>query len=84
MNLQAIEESEARFKAYMQELTGVFGHKDRAGPFCGYCKGLLLETGRKSVEPLAAATSAGEDIVAASVSASFRGQFGMVRYGRVR
>jgi SRSO17 transposase len=52
MHLEAIEESEARFEAYVQALTSVFGHKDRAGPFRGYCKGLLLETGRKSVEPL--------------------------------
>ncbi len=55
MNLQAIEESEARFEAYVQELTSVIGHKDRAEPLRGYCKGLLVETGRKSVEPMAAA-----------------------------
>jgi SRSO17 transposase len=60
MNLQAIEESEARFESYMQALTSVFGHKDRAGPLRGYCKGLLLETGRKSVEPLAALTAPGK------------------------
>jgi hypothetical protein len=29
MNLQAIEESEARFEAYVQALTSVIGHKDR-------------------------------------------------------
>lgn len=57
MSLQAIAESEAHFEAYVQALTSVFGHKDRAGPFRGYCKGLLLETGRKSVEPLAAVTA---------------------------
>src|SRR5208283_6055711 len=54
MNLQAIEESEARFEAYVQALASVIGHKDRAGPLSGYCKGLLVETGRKSVEPMAA------------------------------
>src|SRR5208283_4800221 len=55
MNLQAIEESEARFEAYVQALASVLGHKDRAEPLRGYCKGLLVETGRKSVEPMAAA-----------------------------
>ncbi len=54
MNLQAIEECEARFEAYVQALASVTGHKDRAGPLRGYCKGLLVETGRKSVEPMAA------------------------------
>ena len=57
MNAQAVEESEARFNAYVTALTSVFGHKDRAAPFQDYCKGLLLETGRKSVEPLAAVTA---------------------------
>lgn len=55
MNLQAIEESEARFEAYVQALASVLGHKDRAEPLRGYCKGLLVETDRKSVEPMAAA-----------------------------
>ncbi len=57
MDLQAIEESEARFEAYVEALASVIGHKDRAGPLRGYCKGLLVETGRKSVEPMAAATA---------------------------
>lgn len=54
MNLQAIGEREARFEAYVQVLASVIGHKDRAGPLRGYCKGLLVETGRKGVEPKAA------------------------------
>jgi len=57
MNIRAVEESEARFEAYVQALTSVIGHKDRAGPLQCYCKGLLVETGRKSVEPMAAATA---------------------------
>lgn len=57
MNLQAIKESEARFESYVHALTSVIGHKDRVEPLRGYCKGLLLETGRKSVEPMAAVTA---------------------------
>jgi hypothetical protein len=30
MNIQAVEESEARFEAYVQAVTSVIGHKDRA------------------------------------------------------
>jgi len=36
MNLQAIEESEARFEAYLQAPASVIGHKDRAGPLRGF------------------------------------------------
>ena len=57
MNIRTVEESEARFEAYVQALTSVIGHQDRAGPLKGYCKGLLVETDRKSVEPMAAATA---------------------------
>lgn len=57
MNFEAIGESEARFESYVEALASVIGHKDRAGPLCGYCKGLLVETGRKSVEPMAAVTA---------------------------
>ena len=57
MNVQAVEESEARFEAYVEELTSVIGHQDRAGPLRDYCKGLLVDTDRKSVEPMAAATA---------------------------
>ena len=57
MNVLAVEASEARFEAYVQALASVIGHKDRSGPLRGYCKGLLVETGRKSVEPMAAVTA---------------------------
>ena len=57
MNVRAVEESEARFEAYVQAVASVIGHKDRAGPLRDYCKGLLVETGRKSVEPMAAVTA---------------------------
>jgi SRSO17 transposase len=57
MTIQAVEESEARFEAYVQALARVIGHQDRTGPLKGYCKGLLVDTDRKSVEPMAAATA---------------------------
>ena len=57
MIIQAVEESEARFEAYVQALASVIGHQDRTGPLKGYCKGLLVDTDRKSVEPMAAATA---------------------------
>lgn len=57
MNGQANGESEARFAAYVEALAKVIGHKDRAGPLRDYCEGLLVTAGRKSVEPMAAATA---------------------------
>jgi SRSO17 transposase len=49
--------SEARFSAYVERLSTALGHRDREGPFRAYCTGLLGTEGRKSVEPLAAATA---------------------------
>ena len=49
--------SEARFLAYVERLSAALGHRDREGPFRAYCAGLLGTEGRKSVEPLAAATA---------------------------
>ena len=46
--------SESRFAAYVETLTSVLGHADRAAPFQSYCAGLLLPGDRKSVEPMAA------------------------------
>ena len=46
-----------RFVAYVEELTSVIGHADRAVPLRDYCAGLLVTEGRKSVEPMAAATA---------------------------
>ena len=57
MGRQASEESEARFGAYVDGLTSVIGHADRAGPLKAYCTGLLAAEGRKSAEPLAATTA---------------------------
>jgi SRSO17 transposase len=57
MELASSQDSESRFAAYVQELTAVIGHADRARPLSDYCQGLLLPCERKSVEPLAAATA---------------------------
>jgi SRSO17 transposase len=46
--------SESRFAAYVEAITSVLGHADRAAPFQSYCAGLLLPGDRKSVEPIAA------------------------------
>src|SRR5260370_19478621 len=57
MEIASSQDSESRFAAYVQELTAVIGHADRAGPLLDYCQGLLLPCERKSVEPMAAATA---------------------------
>ncbi len=46
--------SASRFAAYVEAITSVLGHADRAAPFRSYCAGLLLPGDRKSVEPMAA------------------------------
>jgi SRSO17 transposase len=51
------ESSRARFAAYVERLTEVIGHADRAGPLRDYCTGLLMPAERKSVEPIAAVTA---------------------------
>src|SRR3954468_20142635 len=48
------ESSEARFAAYVEALTGVMGHADRATLLRHYCTGLLMPAARKSVELTAA------------------------------
>jgi SRSO17 transposase len=50
-------ESEARFSRYIESLTSVLGHVDRAEPLKDYCTGLLMPVERKSVEPMAAMVS---------------------------
>ncbi len=42
---------------YVEGLTSVIGHADRAVPLRDYCAGLLVTEGRMSVEPMAAATA---------------------------
>src|ERR1700732_5022121 len=57
MNLEGTEDSASRFAAYIEELTSVIGHADRARPMNDYCAGLLVTEGRRSVEPIAAVTA---------------------------
>jgi len=57
MDRQIVDESGARFAAYVEELASVIGHADRAKPLRDYCRGLLLPGERKSVEPMAAVTA---------------------------
>jgi SRSO17 transposase len=47
-------DSEARFAAYVEQLSVCLRHADRVAPFRSYCTGLLLPGARKSVEPMAA------------------------------
>jgi SRSO17 transposase len=49
--------AEGRFEGYVDGLAGVLGHAVRATGLRDYCTGLMLPLERKSVEPLAAATS---------------------------
>ncbi len=51
--------SGSRFAAYVEAITSVLGHADRASPFRSYCTGLLLPGDRKSVEPMAARVQPG-------------------------
>jgi SRSO17 transposase len=57
MGRQVSEGIEARFALYVEGLTSVIGHADRAAPLRDYCTGLLAAEGRKSVEPMAAVTA---------------------------
>src|SRR5438067_9278628 len=57
MNLEGAADSASRFAAFVEELTSVIGHADRARPLNDYCVGLLATDGRRSVEPMAAVTA---------------------------
>jgi SRSO17 transposase len=59
MGLVTLADGADRFVAYVEGLTSVIGHADRAVPLRDYCAGLLATEGRKSVEPMAAATAPG-------------------------
>jgi SRSO17 transposase len=52
--LSAPGPQEKRFTAYTNSLANAAGHQDRHVPLQNYCKGLLLEGERKSIEPMAA------------------------------
>src|SRR6201994_345022 len=57
MGLPRSNDGKARFLAYLEGLTSVSGHADRAKPLRDYCLGLMLPCERKSVEPMAAVTA---------------------------
>src|SRR5207342_3858121 len=57
MGLPRSNEGEARFSAFVEGLTSVIGHADRAKPLRDYCTGLMMPCDRKSVEPMAAITA---------------------------
>jgi SRSO17 transposase len=59
MDLQSLDESEARFRGYIDALAGVVGHPARKRPLQDYCVGLMGPSERKSVEPMAAVTAPG-------------------------
>ena len=54
MGLPRSNDGKARFLAYVEGLTSVIGHADRAKPLRDYCLGLMMPCERKSVEPMAA------------------------------
>lgn len=60
MNLEGAADSASRFADYVEGLTSVIGHADRAKPLNDYCTGLLATDGRRSVEPMAAITAPAE------------------------
>jgi len=68
MGLETVSDGADRFMAFVEELTSVIGHADRAVPLRDYCIGLLTAEGRKSVEPMAAGPGFG----AASEAVAFR------------
>jgi SRSO17 transposase len=57
MDIEAGADGASRFAAFIEELTSVIGHADRAMPLRDYCVGLLAAEGRRSVEPMAAVTA---------------------------
>jgi SRSO17 transposase len=59
MGLGSMDDSGSRFTSYVEGLTSVIGHADRAKPLRDYCMGLMMPCERKSVEPMAAVTAPG-------------------------
>jgi len=57
MGLPKSGDAASRFSAYVDGLTSVIGHANRAKPLRDYCTGLMMPCDRKSVEPMAAMTA---------------------------
>jgi SRSO17 transposase len=57
MDFAKIADEGDHFATYVEGLTSVIGHADRAEPLRDYCTGLLVAEGRRSVEPMAAVTA---------------------------
>lgn len=57
MATRLVEANDERLSKYLDGLASVIGRVSRVGPLRDYCTGLLLSVGRKSVEPIAAATA---------------------------
>jgi SRSO17 transposase len=57
MGLPKSGDAASRVSAYVDGLTSVIGHADRAKPLRDYCTGLMMPCERKSVEPMAAMTA---------------------------
>ena len=57
MDLPKSGDATSRFLAFVEGLTSVIEHADRAKPLRDYCIGLMMPGERKSVEPMAAITA---------------------------
>jgi len=57
MDMPRSSDAASRFSAYVDGLTSVIGHANRAKPLRDYCTGLMMPCERKSVEPMAAVTA---------------------------
>ena len=57
MDLPKSGDATSRVLAFVEGLTSVIGHADRAKPLRDYCTGLMMPGERKSVEPMAASLS---------------------------